>query len=351
MIKSQNSEDHTGQDDPSDYPFPSDIDPDFGKAQDEAKKSEKKAQIPFYKANYIPPVNIDHSLEHVLETPKMLYDYLDRCVYGHSEYKRTLAIFFWKCFHHIRPGTILIAGRSGTGKTEAIRALNRVYRNIVIGDGSNVTPQGYKGGNKIFSLMTKLDYTDAVYMPVFVLDEADKLIQRANNDWSGTGLLFELLKMLEGGLINVGTEEKPNMIDTSNVAFILLGAFSAITDAGNGCHIGFNSDLIVAKNLDKKSIFDMIPPELQGRIEETVILEPLTEDDYKNIIRSTDYSPITRLSDALNINLRVSEKRMDSIAHDAYTAGTGVRSMNNDISRYINQRLFDDPDIKNIYYR
>ena len=130
-------------------------------------------------------------------------------------------MFFWKLHRGIRPtGSLLIVGPTGCGKTEAFRALSKIYRNIQVADASVITPQGYKGEVKLNSFLKRLDFSSEL-MPVLVIDEFDKLYTESR--FSTDMISYELLKMLEGGIVNAGTEEKPHFVDTSKCAFVLLG--------------------------------------------------------------------------------------------------------------------------------
>ncbi|MCR4684569.1 MAG: AAA family ATPase [Lachnospiraceae bacterium] len=313
----------------------------------------RHSPIPFYYPNFRPPAKDIPFKEFIFSTPKRIYTVLDKKVYGHDAYKRALSVFIWKAYHGHRPGTMLIVGQSGSGKTEMIRALKESYRNIAIADGASLTPAGYKDESKLATYLRCLDFSDRALPPLFVIDEFDKMILRQQGGWSGTGLVFELLKFLEGGNVNIGEALKPTFVDTSKVCFLLLGAFSNLAaENRKEKSFGFSSMDTTeqpAKRLEKKAILDMIPPELCGRIEETIILDPFTEDDYRKILKDRYYSPISRLGKELHIDVKISDDRADQIAHNAFVNGTGVRSMNSEISSYINNRLFEDPEIKTIY--
>ena len=328
------------------------LDEIFDLSPRENDKSSKRP-IPFYKDGFVPPSSNHSWKEHIFETPQKIYKYLNENVYGIDEYKRELAIFFWKCYHNKRPsGALLICGPSGCGKTEAIRAVTKKYKNIVIVDGSVITAQGWKGEAKLCTPLKNLDFSESANMPVYVLDEADKLFARAKGGWNESGLMAELLKLLEGGVVNVGTEISPKFVDTSKVAFILLGSFSGITDVKRSAPIGFGAvrDDTPVK-LTRDAIDSILPPEVRGRIEQTIILEPFCLDDFKNIIKDKHFSPIRRIGNDLNIRLYVTKERAERIAHNAFVNHTGVRSMNNEINRAVNEILFENPDAKRIYIK
>ena len=305
--------------------------------------------VPFYKKGYIPAPKELTECEEICSVPHSVYSYLDENVYGHPHYKRALSVFLWKCYKHHRPkGALLVAGQSGSGKTEMIRAIKQIYSNIYVCDASTITPQGFKGNSKLYSGLQNLDFNPEFPMPILVIDEIDKLLLRDYTGTTGVSPWPELLKMLEGGTINIGTEEKPNIINTDNVGFILLGAFSPLREVETS-PIGFCTDVQTTTSpLTKDAVLNEIPPELRGRIEQTIILGDLNESDYYNILTDKRYSPVNKIHEELGISLHISDSITKEISHNAFTEGTGVRSMNNVINEYVNGVLFENPDIKTI---
>ena len=315
--------------------------------------NRNRIDIPFYKDNYVPS-NTTHDNEYdddIFTTPKALHKYLDDSFFGHDTFKRELAVFFWKLHRGIRPtGSLLIVGPTGCGKTEAFRALSKIYRNIQVADASVITPQGYKGEAKLNSFLKRLDFSSEL-MPVLVIDEFDKLYTESR--FSTDMISYELLKMLEGGIVNAGTEEKPHFVDTSKCAFVLLGSFAHLYEKrGKTKPIGFGT--IGSNNIDnlpesitEEKIFDLLPAEVQGRIEKTVIMQGLSEENYLSILRSS-YSPANKLGQALGKKIYISESKATEIANHAYNSKIGVRSMNNEINSLVNEILYRDPDVMKI---
>ena len=308
----------------------------------------------FYDADYKRTAPEKPTDGNIFKSPKSIYDYLDSFVYSHDDYKRELSVYIWKHVHGHRSGAFLVAGQSGSGKTEMIRALNNIYPNIVIADGSTIVPQGYKGNSQLTTQIANLDFENEEYPPIVVIDEFDKLVSRSRGSWSDTCISGELLKFIEGGTypISLGHNDKTRFVDTSNMAVILLGAFSSVEERKHSRGIGFGSDERQSGDatyrLEKKDIFDQLTPELIGRISNVVILNPLTEWDYLRILNDERYSPVSRLSNEFHLNLTISRKRYEEIAHEAYLSGTGVRSMNTVISRYVDDELFNNPDVTEI---
>ncbi len=290
--------------------------------------------------------------DEMMASPKKIYSYLDERVYGHDKYKRELSLLLWKAYHHKSPGgALLVAGPSGCGKTEMLRRIAPTYGNIVIVDGTSIVATGYKGSSKLSTHLANLRFADNAPYPIYCIDEFDKLLHKttSNGGWSDSGLLYEMLKLLEGCTINIGSDSEPRIVDTTNVYFILLGSFSALTDIKKTAPIGFDRTVEIAKPtvLSEETIMNLMPPELQGRIEQSVILEPFTEEDYKKIIAQS----LTRAMNNLHIPIDISDEKLLEITHNAFESKTGVRYMNNEINKYVNNILFDNPEPEMIYIK
>lgn len=305
----------------------------------------------FYSDEYVPSQDSDAAAV-TYNTPKKIYDFLDMHVYGHAEYKKAVSVFLWKAIQGHKPtGALLVAGNSGTGKTELFRALKNIYSNIAIADGASMVSAGYKGNNHLTSNMTLLNFSSSDLPPIYVIDEFDKLLHKGKGGWSDTGLLGELLKCLEGERINIGTTDRSRWVDTSKICFVLLGSFSALTDKQNARPIGFNTSIdknSQRSSLTKERILSEFTPELQGRVSQLVILDEFSAEDYYKILKNPNYSPIARIENEFGVHVTVSRKKYREIANKAFTEQTGVRHMNHAICQYLDEQLFENPDVKEI---
>ncbi len=311
-----------------------------------------ESETPFYEDIIPHAVQTQKPAPNLFSSPKRIFEYLDSQVYGHTEYKKQLAFFIWQIKNEHHPSALLIAGNSGEGKTETIRALQRIYKNIAITDGASVTPQGYKGASKIASNMNLLDLDNPSEPPIYVIDEADKLICRGG--WNNIELTAELLKIMEDGIVDISPNEREqHFISTQNISFILLGSFSSITDNTDSKPIGFNTELsnclpTKRKSLTISMIKDQLTPELIGRIGNIVILDPLSQSDYEKILKDKRYSPVQRFENEYGIHIQIKPDKQKQLAKDAYKNQTGVRYISNEISRCLMNSLFDDPSTQEI---
>ncbi len=314
--------------------------------------SHGDTETPFYENPRPRPVPYTKPPKNIFDTPKGIFEHLDSKVYGHAEFKRQLAFFVWQIKHGHHPAALLVAGNSGEGKTETIRALQKIYRNIAVTDGASITPQGYKGNNKLASAMNLLDMNNPAQPPIFVIDEVDKLILRQG--WTDTELTGELLKLMEDGVLDISVNDREQkFISTENVSFILLGSFSHLTDQMESKPIGFNatigdSDTPRRKILTVDMVKDTLSPELQGRIGTIVVLDPFEQKDFERILKDERYSPIYRFEREYHLHIHLKPGKRKQIAASAFQNQTGVRSMTNEIAKYLMNSLFENPEVKEI---
>ena len=311
--------------------------------------------VPFYHRGYSQSAtgSTDFWIKKICRSPKSIYDHLNKYVYGHDSYKRALSMLVYKAYNHKRPkGGLLVVGSSGTGKTEMLRIINRFYKNMTILDASLMTSQAYRGNNKITTGLRQLNTNAQGPLPICCIDEFDKLILKSDGGQNDSSPLFELLKILEGGTVDVSSNsnEAPEIIDTSNICFILLGSFTYLSEQKKHMQIGFarSDEARSAPELDQSKVLEQLPPEIRGRIEDTVFLDSFSESDFLNLIRDERYSPVKRIGEELGITLSLSDERATQIARKAYSQKTGVRAINSEISNYVNNILFDNPTVKEI---
>ena len=324
-----------------------------------SRKPMKKYDIPKQKDESFKEPSNKNSM-----TPKEIYRKISDSVYGVEDYKKEISVYLWKCMNGRRPkGALLISGQTGCGKTEVIRSIRQWYHPMVVIDGSTLTPEGYKGNNKVSTglhvlLTESRKYNCSKNTPLFIIDEVDKMLNKgmasSAKDYA-LELQSELLKVIEGTQINIQPyKDGPElMFDTETVAFVLMGSFSRISrDKSEEHHIGFNTEKAVRKtfrSVSEEDILGSLTPEMQGRIGQTIVVDDLTEDDFRAILKSEKYSPMKRIGEEYGVRITASNVAIADMARRAFESGLGVRSLNNIISRELDHRLFDDPDIQSIY--
>ena len=125
---------------------------------------------------------------------------------------------------------------------------------------------------------------------IIFVDEIDKIAAKANNgqDVSREGVQRDILPIVEGSTVST----KYGQIKTDYILFIAAGAF----------HIASVDDLI---------------PELQGRFPIKVTLDNLSENDFVEILKSTDNSILTQYKELLmvdNVELNFNDDAIGEIA-------------------------------------
>ena len=212
---------------------------------------------------------------------------------------------------------------------------------------------------------------------IIFLDEFDKLARRnhgmtSGRDVGGESVQQILLKYLEGDKVQVqmGSKRNPfqdNMVefDTSNVLFILAGAFEGITEIVksrvNKKIIGFgakekkytNDDYLNMVSTEDLLAFGIIS-ELIGRCSNVVIYNQLTEQNLIDILTKPKNAIIKQYQELFkmdNINLKFTSEALKIIAQLAIKKKTNARGLRGILSKSlanIEYMIPDRNDIKDI---
>lgn len=233
-----------------------------------------------------------------------------------------------------RPASFIFVGPTGVGKTELVKVLGEelfdATEPLIRVDMTEYmekhsvskligSPPGYVGFDEAGQLTEKVRRRP---YSVVLFDE----IEKAHPD-----VMNILLQILDEGRIN---DSQGRSVSFENTV-IVMTSNAGSTDRDTG--VGFNkTDSDIAKDKAMKALRDFLRPEFLGRIDEIVVFNPLTEENFAGIaglMLDEMKSPL----EEKHISLRYTDEALKAIAHKAYGQKFGAR----DIRRVIRNEVED----------
>lgn len=231
---------------------------------------------------------------------------------------------------------ILIYGSTGTGKTEILKRISKLYNiPIVIEDATSLSETGYQG-RKITDMLEDLCLAadgdiKLAEKGILVIDEFDKLAEKSGDNQSHVsrlGVQRSLLKLLDGTLFYFDNKQ----FDSSRLTVVGVGAFTGITNGDD------------YKQLTTEDFMQYgIMRELIGRFSKTIAMNPLEKEDIIKILKNSDFSPLNtykKLFEMLQVQFEFNDDFIEYIADLAIAKKSGARSLKTVFDDCISSALF-----------
>lgn len=326
-----------------------------------------------------------------LPTPRQLFEQLSEHVVGQDEAKKALAVAVYNHYKRISLGehahegdvevaksNIMLLGPTGSGKTLLAQTLARTLKvPFAIADATTLTEAGYVGEdveNILLKLITAADFDiPRAEIGIIYIDEIDKVARKAENlsitrDVSGEGVQQALLKIIEGCEASVppqGGRKHPQQelihIDTTNILFILGGAFVGLPDIiaerVGKTSIGFGSEMPESKRAaDAELLNQVLPedlhkygmiPEFIGRIPVITSLKELSKEDLVRVLTEPknalvkQYKAMFAYEDS---ELIFEDEALEAMAEQAIEHQTGARGLRSICERALQDVMYELPD-------
>lgn len=234
-----------------------------------------------------------------------------------------------------RPASFIFVGPTGVGKTELVRVLaEEMFDTVdplirldmseymekysvskIIG-----SPPGYIGYDEAGQLTEKVRRKP---YSVILFDE----IEKAHPD-----VMNILLQILDEGKV---TDSHGRTVSFENTVIAMTSNAGSSNTSGGGMGFG-KSEGDITKERAMNALKEFLRPEFLGRIDEIVVFNPLTEENYAKIAKLMLEEMKKALAEK-NIELKITEAAYRTIAAKAYGGKYGGR----DIRRIIRRELED----------
>src|SRR5438445_2656243 len=316
-----------------------------------------------------------------LDTPRQIYEHLDRYVIGQTSAKRAVATAAHQHLKRIeqrrqgkatllRKSNVLLMGPTGSGKAHIARHLAEVLNvPFAVADATEYTEAGYYGKDvevMVAELLFKSGHSiDATQRGIIFIDEVDKIARRTGSartgagsrDIGGEGVQQALLKLLEGREIFVPLNVTQHwnkhdfvQVDTSDILFICAGTFTDLHQAQIDKQVGFGAEgrRQGGSRLRVKELVEYgMLAELLGRIPVQVQLSELSANELYEVLTAPPDSLVKEYREALKldgVDLDLKDDALRSVVQYAVDKRLGARGLRSILEEVLADVLFEAPE-------